>query len=147
MRNQTDSQCTARDEPDDECVESVQDENDDAQLDTEIVMKMKTSTGMEKVKRKRVWKKLKSGLYGWKSSVEKSSKTSNILPRTPSTPHKLQNTQTISKWLLTAREGGLGGGVIVRYFYRKLPKLCQSYQLYSNNRKDPKIYLEKNSGL
>ena len=87
------------------------------------------------------------GLYGWKSSVQKSSKTSNILPRTPSTPHKLQNTQTISKWLLTAREGGEGCGVIVRYFYRKLPKLCQSYQLYSNNRKDPKIYLEKNSGL
>ena len=48
----------ARDEPDDECVESVQDENDDAQLDTQIVMKMKTSSGMEKVKRKRVWKKL-----------------------------------------------------------------------------------------
>ena len=89
---------------------------------------------MDKLKRKRVWTKLKSGLYGWKSSVEKSSKTSNILPRTPSNPQKLQNTQTILKWLLTAREGGegAGGGGDKEIFLPKvaetLPKLADIFK-------------------
>ena len=77
------------------------------------------------MRKNKVWTKLKSGLYGWKSSVEKVYKPSNkTQPKISSDPLKAQNTHSLPTWLLTAGRVGEGGeeSVPSEIF---LPKNCQ----------------------